>query len=238
VDHDALETQVEGLSVLDHPLTRRAYRVAVERGEVSRDVAAEAMDVARSVAAFHLDKLTDAGLLTTRYLRTSGRTGPGAGRPAKLYSRSDREIDLSIPPRRYDLAGAVLADAISLAQASDAPVATTLTEVAHETGERIGQAYAAADPDATPRAILLEALEGQGYEPQQRTGEIALLNCPFHQLADRQRALVCGMNLDLLAGVLAGTGAVEPAEARLAPEPGYCCVRLVDPSPDSKNNNC
>ncbi len=227
MDGDALGARVDGLSALDHPLTRQAYRLVVELGEVSRDVAAEAMEVARSVAAFHLDKLTDADLVKARYQRTSGRTGPGAGRPAKLYSRSDREIEMSIPPRRYDLAGAVLADAISRAETENAPVSTTLTDVAHEAGARIGRACAAAHPDADPRTVLLEALEGEGYEPQQREGEIALLNCPFHRLADRQRALVCGMNLDLLTGVLAGVGAAQPVAARLAPEPGLCCVRFA-----------
>jgi predicted ArsR family transcriptional regulator len=230
MDGEALKAQIGGLSVLDHALTRRAYELVLEQGEVSRDTAAEAMAVARSVAAFHLDKLTDVGLLTVRYERTSGRTGPGAGRPAKLYARSDREIDLSIPPRRYDLAGAVLADAISRAQAADTPVATTLTEVALETGEGIGRAGTVANAGAAPRSVLLRVLEDQGYEPDERDGEIALVNCPFHRLADRQRALVCGMNLDLLTGVLSGTGMPAPVEARLAPESGYCCVRLTDPA--------
>jgi predicted ArsR family transcriptional regulator len=232
MDGEALRAQVGGLSVLDHPLTRRAYQLVLEQGEVSRDTAAGAMEVARSVAAFHLDKLTDVGLLTVRYERTSGRTGPGAGRPAKLYTRSDREIDLSIPPRRYDLAGALLADAISRAQAVDSPVATALTEVAREAGEGIGRACTAANAGAAPRSVLLRVLEGQGYEPDERNGEIALVNCPFHRLADRQRALVCGMNLDLLTGVISGAGLAEPVEARLAPEPGYCCVRLTDSAGD------
>ncbi|HEX5016726.1 MAG TPA: helix-turn-helix domain-containing protein, partial [Actinomycetes bacterium] len=87
VEPEEFEDQVSGVAALDHPISQRAFRLVRERGWVSRDEAAEALDVARSVAAFHLDKLADAGLLEVKYERTSGRTGPGAGRPAKLYGR-------------------------------------------------------------------------------------------------------------------------------------------------------
>lgn len=227
MDSEALESQVSGLAVLDHPLTRRAYELVAERGELGRDIAAETLGVARSVAAFHLDKLVEAGLLTARYLRISGRSGPGAGRPAKLYTRSAREIELSIPPRRYDLAGSVLADAVSRAEAEQVPVGVAVAQVARETGAGLGAACAAARPEDPPADVLLGALNSQGYEPQDRDGEIALVNCPFHVLAERQRALVCGMNLELLTGLVEGLGESGSVEARLAPEPGYCCVRLA-----------
>jgi predicted ArsR family transcriptional regulator len=228
VDRDLLEAQVNGLSVLDHPVSRRVYQFVLEHGEVSRDTAAQALAVARSVAAFHLDKLVGAGLLQARYLRLSGRTGPGAGRPAKLYARSAREIDLSIPPRRYDLAGAVLAEAISRSTAQETPIAAALSQAARETGARIGAACAAENSNDTPRVVLLKALDHQGYEPQDREGEIAMVNCPFHSLAEGQRNLVCGMNLDLITGVLEGIGETGSLTARLAPEAGNCCVRVID----------
>jgi predicted ArsR family transcriptional regulator len=227
MDSESLERQVSGLAALDQPLTRRAYELVVDGGEIGRDAAADALGVARSVAAFHLDKLADAGLLSTRYLRLSGRTGPGAGRPAKLYARSAREIDVSLPPRRYEVAGAVLADAVARAETQQASIGTAVTEVARETGIRLGAACAAAHPEDVGHGLVLRALDGQGYEPLNRDGEIALVNCPFHSLAERQRTLVCGMNLDLLTGVIEGLGESESADARLAPEPGYCCVRIA-----------
>jgi predicted ArsR family transcriptional regulator len=117
-----LEQQVAGVAALDHDVSRAAYRLVLAEGWVSRDRAAEALGVARSVAAFHLDKLLDAGLLTTRYERTSGRSGPGAGRPAKLYGRSDAEFDVSQPPLRYDLASALLARGVERAREEREPV--------------------------------------------------------------------------------------------------------------------
>src|SRR5690349_12840076 len=110
------EKAVAGFAALDHPVTESVYRLVAERDVwLGRDDTATALDLARSVAAFHLDKLVDAGLLDARFERTSGRTGPGAGRPSKLYHRSSNTLQLSLPERRYDLAGSLLAEAVSRA---------------------------------------------------------------------------------------------------------------------------
>ena len=132
--------RIHGVAALDHPVTQAVYRLVRERGELSRDDAAEALDLARSVAAFHLDKLAGAGLVDVRFERLTGRSGPGTGRTAKLYRRSDREIEVSLPERRYDLAGELLAEAIEHASTTGAPVARAMQEAARETGRRIGEA--------------------------------------------------------------------------------------------------
>lgn len=215
--------EVSDIASLDHPVSRAAYQLVVERGWVTRDAATVALDVPRSVAAFHLDKLVDAGLLDTRYERTSGRTGPGAGRPSKVYGRSVREINLSLPPRRYDLAGSVLADAVVRADAAEIPVAQAVTEVARQVGQDVANEVSGS---GRARDSVIELLRRYGYEPRKRGREIALLNCPFHALAEQHRDLVCGMNLEFLTGVLEGVSGAK-LSARLAPEPGYCCVRLA-----------
>jgi len=116
---------------------------------VSRDDAAEAVEVSRQVAAYHLDRLADEGLLEVEFRRLSGRSGPGAGRPSKLYQRSDQVHDVSIPPRRYELAARILLDAAREGHLD----AGALTEVARRTGFEIGQAGLGA------------ALAATGYEP-------------------------------------------------------------------------
>jgi predicted ArsR family transcriptional regulator len=215
--------QVSGIAALDHPISRAAYQLVVDRGWVNRDEAASTLNVARAVAAFHLDKLVEAGLLDTRYERTSGRSGPGAGRPSKFYGRSSREISVSLPARRYDVAGTLLADAAARADAEAIPVKQAVAEVARAAGQA---AAADAPSGARAREALMEVLRRRGYEPRKRGREIALLNCPFHTLAEQQRDLVCGMNLEFLTGVLEGVSGVK-LTARLAPEPGFCCVRLT-----------
>jgi predicted ArsR family transcriptional regulator len=222
--------RVHGVAALDHPVTQSVYRLLAERGEVSRDGAAEALDLARSVAAFHLDKLVDAGLADVRFERLTGRSGPGAGRTAKVYRRSDNEIGVSLPERRYDLAGGLLAEAVERSSDDSVPVATALRRAATEMGRRIGEAARVPAGRRSGRAkrrdALVGALEQHGYEPHLRGGEIVLTNCPFHALAEEHRDLVCGMNLELLSGVIEGAGGADVLEARLAPQPGYCCVRM------------
>jgi predicted ArsR family transcriptional regulator len=227
-----LERRISSIATLDQPVRKALYRLLSERDAwVTRDEASDALDVPRSVAAFHLDKLVEAGVAEITFERTTGRTGPGAGRPAKLYRRAPGEVSASVPDRRYDLAGSLLATAIAESERTGSPVAACLTTAARAAGRVIGQEAAAATGPLTRRddrrQAVVEVLASHGYEPTLgKGGEIALVNCPFHRLAEEHRSLVCGMNLDFLAGLLEGMGPANRLDARLAPEPGYCCVRI------------
>jgi predicted ArsR family transcriptional regulator len=227
-----LERRISGIAALDQPLRRDLYRLLSERdGWVTRDEASEALGVPRSVAAFHLDKLVEAGVIEITFERTSGRTGPGAGRPSKLYRRATREVSASIPERHYDLAGSLLATAIAESERTGAPIAECLSATARAAGRVVGEEAAAATGPLTKRddrrQAVMQILARHGYEPRLGArGEIALINCPFHRLAEEHRSLVCGMNLDFLGGLLEGIGPSQKLDARLAPEPGYCCVRI------------
>ena len=225
------DARVAEIAALDQPVRADLYALLIERdGWISRDDAADAVGVPRSVAAFHLDKLADAGLLETTFERPPGRGGPGAGRPAKKYRRAAREVAVSLPDRRYDLAGALLADAVADAAATGRPVATALSEAARATGRAMGAAVreelGRSRSAAAVRAAAVRALEGLGYEPHERGREVVLANCPFHALAERHRNLVCDMNLDLIGGLAEGLGAGQRLATRLQPEAGSCCVRL------------
>ncbi|MEY2451380.1 MAG: hypothetical protein QOD92_954 [Acidimicrobiaceae bacterium] len=231
VNAEPFDERIRGVAALDHPVTRAVYELLIERVQLSRDDAVETLDIARSVAAFHLDKLVDAGLADVDFQRLTGRTGPGAGRTAKVYRRSDREIEVSLPERHYDLAGGLLAEAVERASTEAVPVDVALRNAAIETGRRVGQA-ARAEAGTRPgkakrRVALVHVLERNGYEPHLRNDDIVLANCPFHALAEQHRTLVCGMNLDLLSGIIEGIGGEDLLTARLAPEPGHCCVRMT-----------
>jgi predicted ArsR family transcriptional regulator len=231
---DDFEEHIAGVASLAEPQRRALYQFIVDRGDaVSKDEAAAAIGAARSVAAFHLDRLVADGLLTTEFRRLSGRQGPGAGRPAKLYRRAEREVSVSLPARQYDLAAALLAEAVDEATRTATPVADTLTRAAKERGRVLGdRARKAAGKRPSRRALLdaaLEVLDEQGYEPSVKGREVVLANCPFHALVAEQRELVCGMNRDLLCGMSDAVGD-DLLTARLAPSDGNCCVRL-DTSP-------
>ncbi len=221
---DDFAASVSGVSALAEPVRRRLYLYVVAQPDaVGRDEAATEVGVARHTAKFHLDRLVEDGLLTTEFRRLSGREGPGAGRPAKLYRRAARDVSVSLPERRYDLAGQLLAAALEAAEETGEPPSAALDRLASLEGRRLAEA--AAGRGVPARAAALAVLEEHGFEPRVEDDEVALVNCPFHTLAQQHTGLVCGMNLRLLEGVLdglPGTGLV----ARLAPEAGSCCVRL------------
>jgi predicted ArsR family transcriptional regulator len=243
-------TQVAAVAALDEPTRRRLYDHVVRRGEpVSRDDAAAAADVPRSTAAFHLDRLADEGLLEVVYERRTGRSGPGAGRPSKLYRRSGREVAVSLPGRRYDLAGELLAGALDEAESAGVSPRQALERRARDTGRRLGsQARAATGARVGASQVVVDVLEAHGFEPRAESGVLVLGNCPFHALAEQHTALVCGMNLHLLDGLVDGLAVTPDAtpdampdatpdatpgatpdatpRARLDPAPGRCCVVL------------
>jgi predicted ArsR family transcriptional regulator len=225
----SLDHQLGAIGALQEPVRRALYvHITSQRDDVSRDQAAEAVGIQRSLAAFHLDKLVEAGLLEATFRRLTGRTGPGAGRPAKLYRRSRAEHSVSLPPRHYDLAAELLAEAVE--EAGDGPARTTLLEVARRYGQRIGgELRIRLKPRASRQrrlAAVAEALEGYGYEPRSERDAIRLGNCPFHSLAQSHRDLVCGMNQALLEGVAEG---VDGGGLAAQPDrtPGECCVTVT-----------
>ena len=225
------DDRIGRLAALGEPVRRALYRyVVAQRAPVSREEAASGVGVARHVAKFHLDKLADDGLLATEYQRPPGRSGPGAGRPAKLYSRGAREIAVSLPERRYDLAAQLLAEAVAESTASGVPVRDAVgsaarragAELAAGTRRKLGRRSGA-------RAVvtaLCETLAEVGYEPYTDGSEVRLRNCPFHAVAAQHTQLVCGMNLDVLGGLLDALDHA-PVQARLDPAPDRCCVAFT-----------
>lgn len=229
------EARVSAIAVLDEPTRRRLYDFVVrQRVPVSRDEAAAALELPRATAAFHLDRLVDEGLLDVVHERRTGRSGPGAGRPAKLYHRSQLQFGVSLPDRQYELAGRLLAAAVAEADGSGESPRAVLDRRAHDLGKQLGEAargeHNAEDSNAEDRhSAVLRTLEAYGFEPRAAETDVVLGNCPFHSLAKENTKLVCGMNLRLLDGLLVGL-AVTEFTALLSPAPGHCCVRL-EPTP-------
>ena len=213
---DPLEP-VAALSALGDPTRRRAYDyISAQPRPAGRDEVAAALGIGRTLAAYHLDRLAKDGLLTVTYARRSGRTGPGAGRPAKLYQRSERELAVSLPPRDYGLAARLLAHAA--AHDEDGRTRRALRDAA----QALGRDIAATAPDPPDLDRLLRE---RGYEPYEDDADvIRLRNCPFHAVAQRHPEVVCDMNRSLLGSIL--TGLDTDVQAMLEPRPGRCCVAI------------
>lgn len=211
--------QISAVAAMSDPQRRALFDyVSASEEPVTREDAARALGVPRSTVAFHLDRLVEEGVLKAEFRRLSGRTGPGSGRPSKLYRRAESEISVSIPPRRYDLAGELLAAAVEEADRTGAPVREVLATVASRTGRALGADAGSLDA----------ALESCGYEPQDDDeGGLTLTNCPFHRLATSHTEVICHANIALLSGV--ADGADENArDVEFVPPTGeHCCVRLA-----------
>jgi predicted ArsR family transcriptional regulator len=201
---------VEAIGTLHEPVRRAVYELAVARGApVTRNDVADALGIGRTLAAHHLDRLVDAGLLEVSSARRTG--GPGAGRPAKLYRRAAVEHAASLPPRDYRLLAEVFAAAAEELGAESA---------VYEAARRRGAALAGPAP-----VEPVELLDRLGYEPyaEPEAGRLRLRNCPFDSVAKGFPPLVCGANLAFLQGALPG------CRVQLDPLPTGCCV-VVDPN--------
>jgi predicted ArsR family transcriptional regulator len=201
------------LSALGEPTRRRAFDLVrrADRPLSRADVAAE-LGIGLRLAAFHLDKLVDERMLSAHYARPSDRAGgPGAGRPAKRYAATPARFDVTVPPRRYDIAARILLAAIP----DDAQ------ELVLPGAHRYGETLAHEQAELSLEELLVEV----GYEPRTSAdGTIELSNCPFHELAEGAREATCRMNHAFLQGI---TSITAPAHtAVLDPRPGHCCVRL------------
>jgi predicted ArsR family transcriptional regulator len=212
-----LADRVATVSTLDDPVRRAVFDlVSGSQTPVSRDEAAEALDLTRRAAAFHLDRLAEQGLVAVEFRRLTGRTGPGAGRPSKLYRRTADEVAVTIPERHYDLAGELLAAAVEESTRSGEPARDALMRLAADAGRDLGM-----------EAGTLEAvLKDTGYVPRpDGQGGIVLANCPFHRLAQRHTDIVCHLNLELVRA--AAEAVDDPHTVVLDPGAGRCCVHIL-----------
>jgi predicted ArsR family transcriptional regulator len=222
-----LEGSISAVATLEDELRRGMYGFIRRAGRpVTRDEAAAVVGISRKLAAFHLDKLVSAGLLTARYAAVGGRR---VGRTPKVYEPSGQDIRISIPQREHGLLAGILIDAVLAGVGTD--TRSTVLRVAHERGRQAGaEVHRQVRPGrlGAERALTLaEGLLGRlGFEPaREGPARLRLRNCPFRPLAGHAPDLVCGINHAYLSGVLAGLDA-PAAQAVLEPQPGGCCVVL------------
>jgi predicted ArsR family transcriptional regulator len=225
------EADLASLSCLDDRVRGRLYAYVSGRTEpVGRDEAAAAVGIGRALAVYHLDKLVESELLTASYRRPPGRGGPGAGRPAKVYSRSGGEFMVTVPPREYEMAARLLVQAV----AADCSGRTraALDDAAWQLGAGLGERHRADGAHGDGLRLALEsALSEHGFEPRHDdAGTVRMRNCPFRHLTELQPEVVCHMNLALIRGLVAGLGAtgLNPV---LDPEPEHCCVVIPAATP-------
>lgn len=224
----AWDAALDALATLGDAQRRRIYGfVRAAAGPVTREDTAAAMGISRSLAAFHLDKLLDAGLLSSHTAQSGDSRRPG--RRPKAYQPSDLEVQVNIPTRRHQLLAEILAETVA-----GAPTARRIRpaalRVARERGQALGRSVRTSIRGAVGKergmALAQEALAASGYQPVRTSeGSLRLRNCPFQPIAGQARELVCGLNHSYLSGLVDAIGAPR-IEAALAPQTSGCCVEL------------
>jgi predicted ArsR family transcriptional regulator len=177
---------------------------------VTADEVAVAQRIHRNVARGRLERLAEAGLLMASFERRTGRTGPGAGRPAKTYRVAPELIAIEFPRRRYEQLIGLFVDALPERARRDR---------IHEVGIAFGRELArearlrSAKTFRTALSRVCAALGGLGYQATvaEVTGERAVITtatCPLRPLVRAHPGLATldrGMWSALVARALEGT---------------------------------
>jgi predicted ArsR family transcriptional regulator len=212
----AMSEDLEVLGLLAEPQRARIHAfLGSGSGPRTLQEVCQALGMGRTLAAFHLDKLEQAGLVAA----AAEPEGTGRrGRPARRYELTRRELSASMPPRRYELLAEILLQAAG-EHLPPEPFIEAAERVAVRRGRRL-----AADLPAT--GDLWHLLSRLGYEPAADGERVLLTNCPFERMRAVNTGVVCSVNAALARGYLDGLAATERFTARLRPCPDSCCVVL------------
>ena len=211
---------VAAIAALDDDVRRALYEhVRTAREPVTREDAATSVGISTKLAAFHLDKLVELGVL-----RAGVSTARRVGRAPKVYTPVEADLSFRVPARDPELLASILVEAVTTEGAGERAEQAVM-RVAGARGAARGAALGAAERERRGDRVagLLAEL---GFEPYEERGAVRLRNCPFHPVVGMAPALVCGMNRAYLAGVLEGLDAGHGVSAELAPRAGECCVEL------------
>ena len=219
---------VAAIAALDDDVRRSLYEHVRAAGvPVTREEAATAVGISRKLAAFHLDKLVDLGVLRSGFGPATGRR---VGRAPRRYEPAEQDIAVRVPERSPELLASILVEAVST-ERDDERAEEAVLRVAGERGVALGAAERArlrGGRVGAERALATSAelLARHGFEPFRESGSVRLRSCPFHPVVGMAPALVCGLNRAYLAGMVEGLDADDRVTAELAPRQGECCVEL------------
>jgi predicted ArsR family transcriptional regulator len=219
---------VAAIAALDDDVRRALYEYVRAAGApVTREGAADGVGISRKLAAFHLDKLVDHGLLESGFSAAEVRR---VGRAPRVYQPTATDISVQVPERTPELLAGILVQAVT-GQRADESGTEAAMRVARSCGTSAGSLARSRTRGGRigaerATAVAEDVLAEHGFEPYRVGGVVRLRNCPFHQLAAQNPEFVCGLNREYLGGVLDGIGADGRIVAELAPQPGECCVEI------------
>jgi predicted ArsR family transcriptional regulator len=187
--------------------TRRAIFIAVRESPepMTSAAIAELFTIHPNVARHHLDKLAADGYLQVSHRRPAGRTGPGAGRPAKCYETTEKAIDVHFPSRRPDLLVELLVRLVQRLAPDD--IAAVAEDVGRQYGRELAAEVGTPEEDGYQEAVtaVAQAMSGLGFGISQdtsaATSRLLTSHCPFGAAAAGHPDVVCSLDRGIVSGL-------------------------------------
>ena len=204
---EAFDQQIENLSSSLGDATRRGIYISIRESPEAMTTAevAELFDIHPNVARHHLHRLVDDGYLSVTERRRSGKQGPGAGRPAKHYAATAKEVQLQFPARRYDLLSELLARVVERAAPDRA--AELAEEVGREYGRELAAEVGLAKDAGFETAVnaVAKVMLGVGFDTEANTDDRVIVTrfCPFGEAAANHPEIVCKLDQGIVTGLMA-----------------------------------
>ncbi|MCB5292047.1 hypothetical protein BJQ90_01478 [Arthrobacter sp. SO3] len=201
-------------ALASHTRRRVLDAVAGSSGPLEAQAIASVLELHVSTVRFHLDLLEEARLVQ----RESGGDRR-RGRPRVLYTAVlEAERDEGSREQLIE----VLAGALARSDADQG------RSSAINAGRDWARGLLAERSDSVDRrSVLLEVLDGLGFDPSPDGDAIELRWCPFRHAARRHPQVVCSVHLGLVQQLLGGDGDAPP-DVHLLPfvQPSLCVITL------------
>ncbi|HEY5578664.1 MAG TPA: helix-turn-helix domain-containing protein [Acidimicrobiia bacterium] len=203
MDSRQLDSTLADLTSSLGDATRRGIYLMVRASQepVTVSDVAESFGIHPNVARHHLDRLASDGYVKVSSPATARRP-TGAGRPAKAYRATSKEIDLHFPAQRYDL----LSELLVMVVEKVAP--ENLADVAREVGRDYGRALASRldthDQKGFEAAVkaVAGAMRGVGFEMAAHGERLVTNHCPFGTTATDHPDLICSLDQGMVTGMM------------------------------------
>jgi predicted ArsR family transcriptional regulator len=205
MDTETLDSRISDLtSSLGDP-TRRAIYIAVRESvePLTTSHVAGLFDIHPNVARHHLDRLADDGYLKVSLRQSEGKNGPGAGRPAKSYEATAKEVSVHFAPRRFEMLVEMLIRVL------DEVAPENVAQIAENVGRAYGRELAAeiGQPeqpgyDGAIQAVA-SAMTGLGFsiDPDVPGQRLLTSHCPFGEAATSHPEVICSLDRGIVAGM-------------------------------------
>lgn len=203
MDRETLDRRISDLTAALGDPTRRAIYIAVRESAepMTTSTIASLFEIHPNVARHHLDRLADEG-----YLRVSHRkpTGPErAGRPAKSYEATDKEVTVHFAPRRFEMLAEMLFQVIEELDVED--VSGVAERVGRKYGEQLASEIGGQDEPGYDEAVqaVATAMTGLGFsmDPDVSGQRLLTSHCPFGETATNHPEVICSLDRGIVSGL-------------------------------------